>query len=97
VIPENEPLEGLDVHEVVMVSSAVKAGVAACREALSAWLDGSTSQPVERAVGQAASMMLRSVAVSDARPPGPAGTLLVRLLLVALIEEIGRPHLLTPN
>jgi hypothetical protein len=41
--------------------------------------------------------MMRAIAASDARPPGPAANLLVRLLLVALLEEMGRPHIVNLN
>ncbi len=79
------------------MSGAVKDGVKACREALSTWLGSSDTRPVQRAVTQAATSMLRAIATSEARPPSPGATLLVRLLLIALIEEMGRPHVVTLN
>ncbi len=97
MLSENEPLRGLEEGDVLMLSAAVKDGVKSCREALSVWLDRSESRPVEQAVHQAASRMLRSVAASEARPAGPAATLLVRLLLITLIEEMGRPHMVSLN
>lgn len=97
MLPDNEPLRGLQERDVTAVSAAVKHGVRACREALTLWLGSSETQPVERAISRAAASMVRSVAASEARPPGPAATLLVRLLLIALIEEMGRPHVVTLN
>jgi hypothetical protein len=97
MLPDNEPLRGLQEREVTMVNAAVKDSVKACREALTVWLGSSETQPVERAISQAAASMIRSMAASEARPPGPAATLLVRLLLIALIEEMGRPHVVTLN
>lgn len=95
--PDNEPLRGLEGREVAAVSGAVKDGVRACRGALSAWLGSSDTRPVELAIGQAAASMLRAVAASETRPPSPGSHLLVRLLLIALIEEMGRPHVVTLN
>jgi hypothetical protein len=97
VLPENEPLGRLEERHVLLLSTAVKDGVKSCREALALWLESSESSPVERAVHRAAAQMMRSVASSEARPVGPAATLLVRLLLIALIEEMGRPHIVTLN
>jgi hypothetical protein len=97
VLPENEPLGELEERDILIVSAAVKDGVRSCRDALALWLDSSESRPVEDAVARASAMMMRTVAASDARPPGPAALLLVRLLLVAIVEEIGRPHVVTLN
>jgi hypothetical protein len=97
VHPDNEPVGGLEERDVLQLSTAVRDGVKSCREALSLWLESSESTPVERAVHRAAAQMMRSVAAAEARPPSPAATLLVRLLLIALIEEMGRPHILTLN
>jgi hypothetical protein len=95
--PDDEPLRGLQERQVVAVSGAVKDGVRACRDALSGWLGSSDTGPVERAIACAAASMLRAVAASEARPPSPGAHLLVRLLLIALIEEMGRPHVVTLN
>lgn len=97
MLPNNEPLRGLREREVTAVAGAVKDGVKACREALTLWLGSSETQPVEEAISRAAASMVRSIAATEARPPGPAATLLVRLLLIALIEEMGRPHVVTLN
>jgi hypothetical protein len=95
--PENEPLRGLAEGDALAVGAAVREGVHECRLALAGWLDSSDSRPIEEAVSQVASRILRPVAASDARPPGPAAVLLVRLLVVALLEEMGRPHIVTLN
>src|SRR5712691_1552578 len=97
MLHENEPLRGLKERDVVALSATVKDGVGACHEALVAWLGSSEPRLVEEAVAQVSARMMRSIAASDARPPGPAATLLVRLLLVALIEEMGRPHIVNLN
>ena len=97
VIPDDEALRGLQEGEVAVLNAAVKDGVRSCREALAHWFGTSESAPVELAVRQAVSRIVRSVAMSEARPPSPATTVLVRLLLVALIEEMGRPHVVTLN
>jgi hypothetical protein len=97
VRPDNEPLGGLEERDVLAVAAAVRDGVRNCRDALSLWMDHAEPGPVEDAVARTATMLLRTVAASDARPPGPAATLLVRLLLVAIIEELGRPHAITLN
>jgi hypothetical protein len=94
---DNEPLRGLEEGDVLAVAAAVEQGVRGCRDALVLWLDHSESGPVEDAVARTAATLLRTVAASEARAPGPATTLAVRLLLVALIEEIGRPHAIVPN
>jgi len=97
VIPDDEALRGLQERDVVVLNAAVKDGVRACREALAQWFGTSESEPVEQAVRQTVSRIVRTLATSDARPPSPAATVLVRLLLVALIEEMGRPHVVTLN
>ncbi len=97
MIPDDEALKGLQERDVVVLNAAVKDGVKACREALTHWFGTSESAPVEQAVRQAVSRMVRSLSVSDARPPTPATAVLVRLLLVVLIEEMGRPHVVTLN
>jgi hypothetical protein len=97
MLHENEPLRDLEERDVVALSATVKDGVGACREALVAWLDGSEPRPVEQVVAQVSARMMRAIAGSDARPPSPAANLLVRLLLVALIEEMGRPHIVSLN
>jgi hypothetical protein len=97
VRPDNEPLRGLEEEDVLALAAAVRDGVRSCRTALSLWVDQGEPAPVEDAVARGAAMLLRAVAASEARPPGPAATLLVRLLLVALIEEMGRPHAITLN
>jgi hypothetical protein len=97
VLPDNEPLRDLEAADVLVLGAAVREGVNSCRQALTAWLDTSETGPVEDAVAQAATRLLRSVAAADARPPGPATTLLVRLLLVAVIEEMGRAQVVTLN
>ncbi len=97
MLPENEPLRGLEERDVLALSTVVKDGVGSCREALAAWLGSSETRPVEDAVARVSTRMMRSIAASDARPPGPAATLLVRLLLVALIEEMGRPYIVNLN
>ncbi len=97
VVPENEPIRELEARDVLAVGAAVREGVRECRQALAGWLDRSEAGPVEATVSRAAARMLRSAAVSAARPPGPAEVLLVRLLLAALIEEMARPHVLTLN
>ena len=97
MLPDNEPLRSLEERDVLALGAAVKDGVNACRDALAVWLGSSEPGPVEEAVAQVSTRMLRSVAVSEAHPAGPATTLLVRLLLVALIEEMGRPHIINPN
>lgn len=97
MLPDNEPLSGLEERDILVVSAAVKEGVRSCRDAMTLWLGSSDSQPVEEAVARVSSMMMRTVAASDARPPGPAALLLVRLLLVSLVEEMGRPHIVSAN
>jgi hypothetical protein len=97
MLPDNEPLKSLQERDVLALGASVKDGVNACRDALAAWLGSSEPGPVEEAVAEVSARMLRSVACSEARPAGPATTLLVRLLLVALIEEMGRAHILSPN
>jgi hypothetical protein len=95
--PDNEPFRGLAEEDALAVGAAVRGGVQECRLALAGWLDNSDSRPIEEAVSRVAARILRPVAASDARPPGPAAVLLVRLLLVALLEEMGRPHVVTLN
>jgi hypothetical protein len=93
----NEPLRGLEERDVLAVAAAVRDGVRGCRDTLALWMDHADSAPVEDAVARLAAGLLRTVAASEARPAGPATTLAVRLLLVALVEEIGRPHVIVPN
>jgi hypothetical protein len=95
--PENEPFRGLAEEDALAVGAAVRGGVQECRLALAGWLDSSDSRSIEDAVSRVASRILRPVTASDARPPGPAAVLLVRLLIVALLEEMGRPHVVTLN
>ena len=97
MLPDNEPLRSQEERDVLALGAAVKDGVNACRDALAIWLGSSEPGPVEEAVAEVSARMLRSAAASEARPAGPATTLLVRLLLVALIEEMGRSHILSPN
>jgi hypothetical protein len=94
---DNEPLKGLAEEDALAVGAAVRAGVQECRLALAGWLDSSDSRTIEEAVSRVATRLLRPVAASDARPPGPAAVLLVRLLLVAVLEEMGRPHVVNLN
>jgi hypothetical protein len=94
---DNEPLRGLAEEDALAVGAAVRGGVQECRLALAGWLDSSDSRTIEEAVSRVATRLLRPVAASDARPPGPAEVLLVRLLLVALLEEMGRPHVVNLN
>jgi hypothetical protein len=94
---DNEPLRSLEEDDVRAVAAAVREGVRGCRDALAVWLDHAESGPVEDAVARTAATLLRTVAASEARPAGPATTLAVRLLLVALIEEMGRPHAIVLN
>jgi hypothetical protein len=95
--PENEPLRGIAEEDALAVGAAVRGGIQECRLALAGWLDNSDARAIEEAVGRVAARVLRPVAASDARPPAPAAVLLVRLLLVALLEEMGRPHVITLN
>lgn len=94
---DNEPLRGLEERDVLAVAAAVKSAVRGCRDALTLWLDHAESGPVEDAVADTAAALLRTVAASEARPAGPATTLAVRLLLIAVIEELGRPHAIVLN
>ena len=94
---DNEPLRSLEERDVLAVAAAVGEGVRGCRDALVLWLDHAESGPVEEAVARTATTLLRTVAASEARAAGAATTLAVRLLLVALIEEIGRPHAIVLN
>ena len=97
MLPENEPLQGLEQRELTALRAAVQEGVRACREALSVWFTSSESQPLEEAVNQAASKMLRLVGTLEEGAPGPATHVLVRILLISIIEEMGRPHVLQLN
>ncbi len=95
--PEPEPRVGLEERDLRRLHATVRDGVTSCREALSAWFDTSESRPLEDAVSQAATKMLQVAGTLGAGVREPAAAVLVHLLLIAVIEEMGRPHVVSPN
>src|SRR5262245_19324795 len=95
--PDKEPLKGLAEGDALAVGAAVREGVQECRLALAGWVDCSDARPIEDAVSRVATRILQPVAAAEERAPGPAAVLVVRLLVVAVLEEMSRPHVVTLN